>query len=127
MATTHPTATRTSLAETIRGLVNGGSAPTLVIGTSSLSGETGVLVKITLADFGVAAAAVTTSASNGNNATATGTGTAAIAEVRTDPTGTVIFAGAVGVGSGEVQISSTSIASGDTVTLTSNISWTSPP
>lgn len=126
MATTHPTATRTSLAETIRGLVNGGSAPTLVIGTSSLSGETGVLCKITLADFGAAAAAVTTSASNGNNAVASATGTAAIGEVRTDPTGTVIFTGAVAAGSGEINISSVSIASGDTITLTSNVTWTAP-
>lgn len=126
MATTHPTATRTSLAETIRGLVNGGAAPTLVIGTSSLSGETGVLVKITLADFGAAASSVTTSASNGNSATATATGTAAIGEVRTDPTGTVIFLGAVAAGSGEINISSTSIVSGDSVALTSNVTWTAP-
>lgn len=126
MATTHPTATRSALAEAIRTIANGGTTATLVIGTSSLSGETGVLAKISLADFGPAASGVITSASNTNSATASATGTAAIAEVRADPTGTVAFIGAVGVGSGEVQISSTSITSGDTVTLTSDVTWTAP-
>lgn len=126
MATTHPTATRTALAEAIRTIANGGTTPTLVIGTSSLSGETGVLCKITLDDFDAAASGVTTSPSDGNAGTATAGGTAAIAEVRADPTGTVAFTGAVGVGSGEVQISSTSIATDDTVTLTSDVVWTAP-
>ena len=126
MAVTHPTASRNALAEAVRAIANGGTTPTLVIGTSSLSGETGVLCKITLADFGVASNGVTTSASNTNAGTATGNGTAAIAQVRADPTGTVAFSGAVGVGTGEVQISSTSIATDDTVTLTSDVTWTAP-
>lgn len=126
MATTHPVASRNAMAEAIRTIANGGATPTIVIGTSSLSGETGVLCKISLADFGAAASGIITSASNGNSAAATGAGTAAIAEVRADPTGTVAFVGAVGVGAGEVQISSTSIAVSDTISLTSNVTWAAP-
>lgn len=126
MATTHSTASRNAMAEAIRGLANGGSQCTLVIGTSSLNGETGVLVKIDLADFGAASSGVITSASNSNSGTATDSGTAAIAEVRDDPTGDVVFTGSVGVGSGEVQISSTTIAENDEIELTADVTWTAP-
>lgn len=125
MAVTHTTTTRTALATAIRTACNAGSAPVLVIGTSSLAlPSTGVLASITLADFAAASSGSTTSPSDGNSAVATGTGTAAIAIV-TDGT-TEVFRGAVGVGSGEVQISSTSIASGDTVSLTDDVVWTAP-
>lgn len=125
MATTHSAALREDFADATAALANGGTQCTLVIGTSSLSGETGVLAKISLANFTVSGA-VATSASNTNSGTATGTGTAAKAEVRDDPTGDVAFSGAVGVGTGEIQISSTSIAANDTVTLTSDVTWTAP-
>lgn len=125
MAVTHSAAAREDMADAIAALCNAGSQCTLVIGTSSLSGETGVLVKIDLDDFTVSAA-VATSASDTNSGTATGTGTAALAEVRDDPTGSVVFSGSVGVGTGDVQISSTSIATGDTISLTSDVTWTAP-
>ncbi len=131
MAVTHPTVTRTALAETIRGLANTGSDCCLIIGTSSLAlPSTGVLCIINLSNFSVAASSATTSASSGASGVATGTGTAAIAIVsndRSSPASTAeVFRGAVGVGSGEVQISSTSIVTGDTVTLTSNVVYTAP-
>jgi len=117
---------RSAIAEVVRADANGGSQCTLVVGTSSLSGETGVLVKINLADFGAASGPTITSASNTNSGTATGTGTAAIAEVRDDPTGNVVFSGSVGVGSGDVQLSSTSIETDDVVTLTADVTYTAP-
>jgi hypothetical protein len=126
MAVTHPTATRTAIAEAVRTIANAGTTPTLVIGTSSLSGETGVLCKITIPDFGAAASGVITSAANTNAGTATATGTAAICQVRADATGTVAFIGAVATSGAEVNITSTSITSGDTVTLTSNVVYTAP-
>lgn len=113
------------MAEAIRTIANAGATPILVIGTSALSGATGVLASITIPDFGASSSGVITSASSGNNAVASASGTAAKAEVRASG-GTVAFLGAVGVGSGEVQISSTTITSGDTVTVTNNLSWTAP-
>lgn len=131
MAVTHPTARRNELAEAIRSAANANTDACLIIGTSSLAlPSTGVLAIISLAAFGAASSGSTTSASSGNSATATGSGTAAIAIVANDSsspaTSAEVFRGAVGVGSGEVQISSTSIASGDTVALTSNVVWTAP-
>jgi len=125
MATTHSATARNDMADAIAALCNAGSQCTLVIGDSSLNGETGVLVKISLDDFTVSGP-VATSPSNGNSGTATGSGTAAIAEVRDDPTGNVIFTGSVGVGSGEVQISSTTIAEDDEIELTADVTWTAP-
>lgn len=124
MAVTHTTVTRTALAEAIRTAANTGGTPLLNI--HQTSGDT-LLASISLAAFGAAASGVTTSASNGNaDASANATGTAAYARVNRND-GTEIFRGAVGVGAGEVQISSTSITTGDTVTLTSNVTWAAPP
>lgn len=131
MATTHPTATRNALAEAIRAAANANADAAVVIGTSSLSlPSTGVLAIIPLAAFGAASGGVTTSASNGNEATAGAAGTAAIAIVVNDSSSPAasaeVFRGAVGVGSGEVQISSTTIAVNDIIRLTSDVSWTAP-
>lgn len=125
MAVTHPTAARNALAEAIRTIANAGTTPVLVIGTSALSGSTGVLATISIPDFGAASSGVITSAANGNSATASAGGTAAKCEVRASD-GTVAFLGAVSTSGAEVNINSTSIASGDTVTLTSNVTWTAP-
>jgi hypothetical protein len=124
MAVTHTTATRNALAEAIRSAVNNGSTGTLTI--HQTSGDT-LLATIALATFGAASSGVITSASSGNaDSSADATGTAGYARVNAATSGTEIFRGAVGVGSGEVQISSTSIAAGDTVTLTSSVTWTAP-
>lgn len=123
MAVTHTTATRNALAEAVRTAANTGGTPVLNI--HQTSGDT-LLASISLAVFGAASSGVITSASSGNaDSSANATGTAGYARVNRND-GTEIFRGAVGVGSGEVQISSTSIATGDTVTLTSNVTWTAP-
>ena len=121
MAVTHTTTLRTAIAEAVRSAANTGGTPTLTILTSGDA----LLVTISLAAFGAAASGSTTSASSGNNGTAGATGTANYARINRND-GTEQFRGAVGVGTGEVQISSTSIANGDTVTLTSNVVYTAP-
>lgn len=121
MPTTHPTASRNSIAEAIRTLANVGAQTTLTLHTAANA----TLVSINLADFGAASSGVITSSSSGNSGVASGTGVAGYGRVN-DGSGTEIFRGDVGVGSGEIQISSTSISSGDTVSLTSNVTWTAP-
>ena len=57
--------------------------PTLVIGTSALSGATGVLVSITLPNAGVTVSgSVLTLLASTQSGTASATGTAALAEIR---------------------------------------------
>ena len=127
MAVTHSSAARNDMADAVAALANAGSgSTTLIIGTSSLatSGTTGVLCSINIPDFTVSGA-VATSAADTDSGVASASVTAAIGAVR-DGNGTEVFRGSVGVGSGDIQISSTTIASGDTVTLTSDITWTAP-
>lgn len=116
------------MANAILAIANAGATPVLTIGTSALVlPATGVIVEITIPDFSESGGVLTSITTGLNNvAGAGGPFTAAIAIVRTSG-GTEVFRGAVGVGSGEVQISSLSIVSGDTVTLTSNLTWTAPP
>lgn len=121
MATTHPSGTRDALAETIRGRANAGTTAQLYIYTA---GDV-LLCTIDLADFGAASSAATTSASNGNSGTAGATGTASYGTVGND-VNSEVFRGACGVGSGEIQLNTLSITSGDLVTLTNNPSWTAP-
>lgn len=125
MAVTHLTASRDAMAEAIRGIANAGTTPVLVIGTSALSGATGVLASITIPDFGASSSGVITSAASGNSATASASGTAAKCEVRTSG-GTTVFFGAVSTSGSDVNISSVTITSGDTVTLSTNVTWTAP-
>lgn len=99
-----------------------GSAGTLVIGTSALSGATGVLASIPLNNpAATVSGSVLTIAGVPLSATASGTGTAALAELRNNA-GTVIVSGlTVGTtGSGaDVIISTTAITAGQTVQLNS--------
>lgn len=96
------------------------TAGTLVIGTSALSGSTGVLATFTLnATPGTVSGSVFTLSGVPLSATASATGTAAKAEIRNNA-GTVIVTDlSVGTASSDVIINSTSISSGQTVTLTS--------
>lgn len=121
MPTTHTTATRNAMAEAVRTGANVGAQTTLVIFTAANV----QLVSINIADFGAASGGVITSSSSGNSGTAGATGVASYGRVN-DGSGTEVFRGDVGVGSGEVQISSTSISTGDTVSLTNNPTWTAP-
>jgi type II secretory pathway pseudopilin PulG len=122
MATTHPTVTRTSIADHWRGLANGGAGSTTV---RIFDASNNQLVSINITDFAAASSGTTTSSSSGNSGTAGATGTASYGTIA-DGDGTERARGSVGVGSGEFQISSTSITSGDTVSLTANPTWTAP-
>ena len=92
----------------------------LVIGTSALSGVTGVLATITLsATPGTVSGSVFTLSGTPLSATATGTGTAALAEFR-NTAGTVIVSGlTVGTSGTDITINATAISTGQTVQITS--------
>lgn len=102
-----------------------GSAGQLVIGTSALSGSTGVLATITLPNPAFTEASQTlTLAGVPLSATASAGGTAALAEVRNNA-GTVIIPGltvggtAEGTASGkDIVLAASTISSGITVTIT---------
>lgn len=97
-----------------------GSAGTLVIGTSSLSGATGVLATIVLQNPAFTEASqVLTLAGVPLSVAASATGTAAKAELRNNA-GTAIVTGlSVGTSGSDVNLTSTSITSAQTVTVTS--------
>lgn len=130
MATTYSSALKTArmqrVADRIAGLTDAtatGSPTTgtLVVGTSSLSGATGVLATftITTAVTSGVSGSVLTIPFSASTVTASATGTAALAEIRNN-SGTVIVSGlTVGAGSGDINLNSTSITSGGNVTLTS--------
>jgi hypothetical protein len=96
------------------------TAGTIVIGTSALSGATGVLATFTLsATPGTVSGSVLTISGTPLTATATGTGTAALAEIRNNA-GTVIVSGlTVGTSSADIIINATAISTGQSVTMTS--------
>ncbi len=96
-----------------------GSVGSLVIGTSSLSGATGVLATIALQNPAFTEASqVLTLAGVPLSVSASATGTAAKAEIRNNA-GTVIVSGlTVGTSASDVILGSTSITSGGTVTIT---------
>ncbi len=97
-----------------------GSAGSLVIGTSALSGATGVLATITLPNPSFSeTTTVATLQGTPLSATASATGTAALAELRNNA-GTVIVSGlTVGTSGTDIIISSVAITSGQTVQVTS--------
>lgn len=96
------------------------TAGTLVIGTSALSGATGVLVTFTLsATPGTVSSGVLTISGVPLTATASDTGTAAKAELRNNA-GTVIVSGlTVGTSGTDIIINATAVSSGQSVTLSS--------
>ncbi len=96
-----------------------GSVGSLVIGTSGLSGATGVLATIALQNpCGTVSGAVMTLAGVPLSVAASATGTAALAELRNNA-GTVIVSGlTVGTAATDIIISSVSITSGQTVQVT---------
>ena len=97
-----------------------GSAGTLVIGTSALSGSTGVLATITLQNPAFTEGSqVLTLAGVPLSATAFAAGTAALAEIRNNG-GTAIVSGlTVGTSGANINLGSVSITSGETVSITS--------
>lgn len=95
-----------------------GASGKLVIGTSALSGATGVLVTIPLANpAGVDTNGVLALTAAGMTAVAAASGTAAKAELR-DGSDVVVASGlTVGVGTGDVQMATTTIAADVAVTI----------
>lgn len=126
MAVTHPSTVRDSLATTIRTALNAGAAaPKLVIGTSSLAlPATGILATITLGgDFGAPSSAVISA--TGASGTASGSGTAAKC-ILTDSDNNAVVNGAVSTSGAELNLNTTSITSGDTITISGNVTYTAP-
>jgi hypothetical protein len=96
------------------------SAGTLVLGTSALSGATGVLATIPLATtpFTIVGG-VATLAGVPLSAAASATGTAALAELRNNAGATIASGLTVGLSASDIIVTSTSINNGQTVTVTS--------
>lgn len=130
MAVIYPASLRTNRLNLVLNALGTATAPTipttgtaaahLVIGTSALSGSTGVLATITLNTTpGTVSGDTLTLSGMPISATASATGTAAKAELRNNA-GTVIVSGlTVGTSGTDVIISSTSISTGQTVQITS--------
>lgn len=99
------------------------TAGKLVIGTSSLSGATGVLATIALptTPFTVSGSGTVLATLQGVplSATASATGTAAKAELRNNSDTTIVSGLTVGTSGSDINLTSTSITSGQTVTVTS--------
>jgi hypothetical protein len=124
MAVTHTSSTRGTLAEAIRTLANANGTPEL--GIHQTSGDT-LLCTIEIPDFGAQSSGTITSAANGNDGTAGASGTAGYCRVN-DGAGTEIFRGSVTAtgGGGDVEINSTTITSGDTIALTTDVTYSAP-
>jgi hypothetical protein len=92
----------------------------LVIGTSGLSGATGVLATIPLsATPGTVTGAVLTLSGTPLSVAASAPGTAALAELRNNAGTTVVSGLTVGTSGSDINLTSTSITAGQTVTVTS--------
>ena len=121
MAVVYAAALKTTRMNAVETALDAGAgAAQLVIGTSALSGGTGVLATITLADpAGTVSGAVLTLSGMPKSAVASATGTAAKAELR-DSTGAVVVSGlTVGVSASDIIINSVAISSGQTVQINS--------
>lgn len=101
------------------------SAGQLVIGTSALAGGTGVLATIALptAPFTVSGSGTVIATLQGVplSANASASGTAAKAELRTNAGTTIVSGLTVGTSGSDINLTSTSITSGQTVTVTSGV------
>lgn len=97
-----------------------GSAGSLVIGTSGLSGATGVLATLALPNPAFSEASQTlTLLGVPLSVTASAGGTAALAEIRNNAGTTVCSGLTVGTSGTNIVLGTTTIASGGTVTITS--------
>jgi hypothetical protein len=103
------------------------SAGQLVIGTAALSGATGVLATIALPTVPLTVAgAVATLQGVPLSAVASATGTAALAEFRNNAGTTVVSGLTVGTSATDIILNSTSITSGQTITVNSGTITHSP-
>jgi len=129
MAVNYNSATKTGRMAVVRDLIDsktlaaatgGGSAGSLVIGTSALSGATGVLATMTLPNPGFAeSSGVLTLQGTPLATTASAGGTAAKAEIRNNA-GTVIVSGlTVGTSGTDIIVGTVTITAGLGVTVSS--------
>jgi hypothetical protein len=129
MAVTYSATLKTNRMQLVADLIAGktaasstgtATAGSIVIGTSALSGSTGVLVTFALGTTpGTVAGAVFTISGTPLTATASGTGTAAVGEIRNNA-GTVIVSGlTVGTSGTDIIINATAISTGQFITLSS--------
>ncbi len=96
------------------------TAGQLVIGTSGLSGATGVLATITLsATPGTISGPVLTLSGTPLSVTASASGTAALAELRNNAGTTIVSGLTVGTSGTDIVLGTTTITSGGTVTISS--------
>ena len=107
----------TLLSKTIAAATGTATSAQLVIGTSALSGATGVLATITIPTtaVGVSGGVLTLTGPLGNNASATGT--AAKAELRLNNNAVCATGLTVGTSGTDVIINSTAISSGQYVQM----------
>lgn len=120
MSVNYSTTAKNSRLNAVVNLIDGGSGSgVLVIGTSSLSGATGVLATVTLQkpSFTVASGVMTMAGTP--SATISASGTAALAELR-DSTGATVVSGlTVGTSATDIIVGTTTFTSGVTVTVSS--------
>ena len=116
MALTHATAVRNTLADAINTAVNAGAGAGKLVIMTSADVEVATL---TMSDpaFGAATSGSITANAIADDTNATG-GTAALFKV-TDSTGAEVYRGTVGTSGADLNLSSLSIAAGDTVSVTS--------
>ena len=130
MAVTYNSTLKTNRMQLVPDLISGKAAAAstgtatagwLVIGDSTLSApSTGILAKLPLnATPGTVTGNVFTITVTGVTASATATGTAAKAELWTNGNSPVVQGLTVGTSGTDIVISSTTISSGQTITLTS--------
>lgn len=130
MAITHGTATRTALADTTVDRVDTGSG-TATGNFLIYAADDTLLATVAMPNPAFAAASGATAAGLGAPLSATAPTIAGGPKVATkfdavNRAGTVIFSGSVGIGTGDLQVDNTSIATGQTVTITA-YSYTAPP
>lgn len=128
MGLIYSTATRTGRMNVVRDLIDSktlgaatgaGAAGTLVIGTSALSGATGVLATIALPNPATSVSGdVATLLGVPLSVAASASGTAAKGEIRNNA-GTVIVGNlTVGTSASDITVNTTTVTSGQTVTVT---------
>jgi hypothetical protein len=118
MAVNYSAALKSTRMAAVITAVDAGSGPgTLEICTASYAS---VLATVTLADpsFTESGGVITMAGVPRSDTSADNTGTAAVARIK-DSTGTVVISGlTVGAGTGDIQLNSVSIASGQSVSIT---------
>lgn len=119
MAVTYSTTLKNTRLDAVDDAVNAGTGSGYIeIGTTGMAAT---LVTITLNDpaFNAASGGTLGLDATGLSNTATGTGTAAAARIRTSAAADVITGLSVGTGGADIILDSTSITSGQTVTINS--------